>query len=149
MWTRLIYNVNKSVLLSATSTHLHFFITVPRPFPLFLKFAFEDISFPRPALQAPVCQLCCLYLKQGTNIEQLEPSLKKTFTDRYLASGLDGGAWSLAENDRRRSFYFLGWKSRKHRNMYAETDLFDDEIDKLTPHTEEGWGDFVIPMQPH
>jgi len=78
-------------------------------------FPFEDAKLPRPALTAPVCQLCTIYVKQSSNVESLMPSLHKTFTDCYLApdGGFTGGNWSIASNDPKMAYYFLGWKTRK------------------------------------
>ncbi|PPQ98860.1 hypothetical protein CVT26_014336 [Gymnopilus dilepis] len=99
---------------------------------------FKNADLARPALTAPVCQLCSIRLTSVNANEIMKDSLHKTFTDCYQASGFAGGYWATALNDDRRHYYYLGWETRKLHDDYAKTELYDEEIDKLIPHMEEG-----------
>ncbi|KAJ7286013.1 hypothetical protein C8J57DRAFT_1286485 [Mycena rebaudengoi] len=97
---------------------------------------FDDASLVRPALTAPLCQLCYLHVNSTTLTETIAESLHKTFTDCYYAPGFTGGYWGTATNDDKMHYYYLGWETR-------ETELFDVEIDKLMPHMDSGGTDYV------
>ncbi|KAF7294530.1 Glycoside hydrolase family 5 protein [Mycena indigotica] len=79
----------------------------------YLPFAHE--SLPRPALMAPVCEICFIHINDKSVDESLAHSLQKTFTDCYLAQGFVGGAWSTARDDPLLNYYYLGWQTRKAR----------------------------------
>ncbi|KAJ7071560.1 hypothetical protein C8F01DRAFT_440409 [Mycena amicta] len=102
----------------------------------YLPFAHD--SLPRPALTAPVCELCFVHVKD--NLDKSSPwlahSLEKTFTDCYLVEGFVGGAWSTAKDDDRLNYYYLGWQSRALHAAYTRTELFAEELDKLRPHMD-------------
>ncbi|KAL4263912.1 Berberine/berberine-like domain-containing protein [Pleurotus pulmonarius] len=107
----------------------------------FLPFAHD--SLPRPALTAPVCELCFLHVGKTADKASLAHSLNKTFTDCYYADGFTGGHWSAATNDDNMNYYYLGWESRAHHAAYSKTDLFALEVDKLMPHMDAGGANFV------
>ncbi|KAJ7439755.1 hypothetical protein FB451DRAFT_1377795 [Mycena latifolia] len=104
------------------------------PASCYLPFAHE--SLPRPALTAPVCQLCFLHVNRTADRGALAQSLNKTFTDCYFADGFMGGHWSTGSNDDRLNYYYLGWKSREFHDEFAKTELFAEELDKLMPHID-------------
>jgi len=107
---------------------------------------FDSADLVRPALTAPVCQLCSILLSCDKAL--LADSLHKTFTDCYYASGFVGGYWATALNDDKRHYYYLGWETRELHDAYAKTELFAEEINKLIPHTAEGTTNY-IKMIPH
>ncbi|KDQ24544.1 hypothetical protein PLEOSDRAFT_161417 [Pleurotus ostreatus PC15] len=107
----------------------------------YLPFAHDSI--PRPALTAPVCELCFLHVDKTADKKSLAHSLNKTFTDCYFADGFTGGHWSTATNDDNMNYYYLGWESRAHHSAYSKTDLFALEVDKLMPHMDDGGANFV------
>ncbi|KAF7310456.1 Glycoside hydrolase family 5 protein [Mycena chlorophos] len=108
---------------------------------VYLPFAHE--SLPRPALTAPVCELCFLHVKDKAAKVSLAHSLEKTFTDCYFADGFGGGSWSVAQNDDRLYFYYLGWESRELHGAFSKTELFAEELDKIMPHTDGAGFNFV------
>ncbi|KAE9390852.1 hypothetical protein BT96DRAFT_1024361 [Gymnopus androsaceus JB14] len=100
----------------------------------YLPFAHD--SLPRPALTAPVCELCFLHVDRTADKKSLAYSLNKTFTDCYSADGFVGGHWSTATNDDRMNYYYLGWESRDLHKAYSKTDLFALELNNLMPHMD-------------
>jgi len=99
---------------------------------------FESADLVRPALTAPICQLCTVHLDSASKRDILADSLHKACTDCYEAPGFTGGHWSTAVNDNRMNYYYLGWQTRELHDEYAKTDLFFVEMNKLAPHTDEG-----------
>ncbi|KAF8961733.1 hypothetical protein BDZ97DRAFT_1827730 [Flammula alnicola] len=72
---------------------------------------FESADLVRPALTAPICELCYVHITPPTSL--VADSLHKTFTDCYLAPGFVGGYWSTALNDDKMNYYYLGWETRE------------------------------------
>ncbi|KAJ6570540.1 hypothetical protein DFH09DRAFT_916980 [Mycena vulgaris] len=97
---------------------------------------FDHDSLPRTALTAPVCELCFLHVDSAVDKDAHAHSLNKTFTDCYFADGFTGGHWSVASNDDRLNYYFLGWDSRELHAEFAKTELFAVEMDKLVPNMD-------------
>ncbi|KZP22105.1 hypothetical protein FIBSPDRAFT_931320 [Athelia psychrophila] len=106
---------------------------------------FKNFNLIQRALNAPLCQLCTIQLKDVKDTEKLQPSLHKTYSDCYDApdGGFTGGYWGPASNEPETNWYFLGWESRKLHDDYAATELFDIEIDRLTPFMKNGWAHYV------
>ncbi|KAJ8516175.1 hypothetical protein ONZ45_g6514 [Pleurotus djamor] len=105
---------------------------------------FDDEQRVRPALDAPLTQLCYLHIKEDAPTDILAPSLHKTFTDCYYAKGFTGGYWGPTLNDPKMYYYYLGWETRQLHDEYAKTDLFDEEIDKIMPHADGGGSNYAV-----
>ncbi|KAH9978334.1 hypothetical protein BJV74DRAFT_860011 [Russula compacta] len=112
-----------------------------KPDSYYLPFAHD--SLPRPALIAPVCELCFLHIKSTADKKGLGDSLNKTFTDCYYADGFTGGHWGAASNDDNMNYYYLGWESRALHRAYSETELFALELNNLMPHTDKSGAYFM------
>jgi len=108
---------------------------------------FDNADKPRPALTAPLCQLCALHMNDTSQRATIASSLHKTFTDCYYAPGFNGGYWSTATNDDRMNFYYLGWNSREDHDAFAKTELFAVELDKLMPHMDAGLTHYMEMIQ--
>ncbi|KAJ6591650.1 hypothetical protein DFH09DRAFT_180505 [Mycena vulgaris] len=103
---------------------------------------FADARQPRRALVAPCAQLCTVPLKPGTDRQGVANALHKTYSDCYEAPGFTGGYWGTALNDELMNWYYLGWETRVAHDEYAETPLFWEEIDRLTPDMAGGSADY-------
>ncbi|KAJ7653400.1 hypothetical protein B0H17DRAFT_1100822 [Mycena rosella] len=113
------------------------------PVSSYLPFAHE--SLPRPALTAPMCQLCFLHVGPSVDKATLAHSLDKTFTDCYFADGFAGGNWATASNDDRLNYYYLGYESRAHHTAYSKSDLCAVEMNNLVPHMDS-FGTYFMKM---
>ncbi|KAF8240100.1 hypothetical protein L208DRAFT_1449600 [Tricholoma matsutake] len=107
----------------------------------YLPFAHD--SLPRPALTAPLCELCFLHVQSTADKKSLAYSLNKTFTDCYYADGFTGGHWSTASNDDNMNYYYLGWESRDLHTAFTKTELFALELNNLMPHMDGGGAYFM------
>ncbi|KAL1694750.1 hypothetical protein GGG16DRAFT_110086 [Schizophyllum commune] len=108
---------------------------------------FENADLIRPALTAPVCEICDVNLKPGVNRTQpdIAKSLHKTFTDCYDApdGGFTGGYWAVNARNDRHNVYLLGWESRELHAKYFATPLCALELKNLDPYNEGGEGLFI------
>ncbi|KIW02691.1 uncharacterized protein PV09_06128 [Verruconis gallopava] len=124
----------------------------------------------REALESNVCQFAVIKLGPSAprSSPNLERSMHKTFTDCYLAEGFVNGGWGyvcttndadgtplreeaeiLEEKDRHLAFYVLGWDSLESHHAYSRTQLYDEEIDKLSPYFAQGTGAWYVTLRRH
>ncbi|KAF8481435.1 hypothetical protein JB92DRAFT_2765256 [Gautieria morchelliformis] len=108
---------------------------------------FDSAEKPRPALTAPLCQLCALHLGPSAKREEIADSLHKTFTDCYYTKGFTGGYWSTATDDDNWCVYYLGWETEEFHDEYAKTDLYALEINNLVPHTDSSFTHYIVATQ--
>jgi len=108
---------------------------------------FPHDAWPVRALEAQVCQLCTVQLRNLADAKKVSVanSLHKTYSDCFDAEdgGFTGGFWGSALNEPETNWYFLGWETRELHDLYAKTPLFDVEINALLPYMKGGWTHYV------
>jgi len=112
-----------------------------KPSSSYLPFAHD--SLPRPALTAPLCELCFLHVSSKADKKSLAHSLEKTYTDCYFGDGFVGGHWSTASNDDNMYYYYIGWESRAHHTAFTKTEHFTVELNILMPHMDDSGFAFI------